>query len=155
MNNNQYLNEVKYQQTKGKVSNVGKVLLIFGIIALVAGIVMIILGFVGFGKSAENVANSFYYDNVNTSGSGFFGSFGLFALGGFTTFIGFGLTMAGAISMVIAHRREITAFTVQGTMPIAKEGMDAIAPTLGNVAQSISKGIEKGKMQAREEYENK
>lgn len=155
MNNNQYLNEQRYQNTKGKVKSVGKILLIFGIIALVAGIIMIILGFVGFGKSAESAVNSFYSENISNSTSGIFGSMGLFALGGFVMFIGFGLTMAGAISMVIAHRREITAFTVQGTMPIAKEGIDAIAPTLGSAAESISRGIEKGKMQARQEYENK
>ena len=153
--NNQYLNEERYQNTKGKVKSIGKILLIFGIIALVAGIILIILGFVGFGKSAENAVNSVYNYDYNFSSSGIFGSFGMFALGGFVIFIGFGLTIAGAISMVIAHRREITAFTVQGTMPIAKEGIDTIAPTLGNAAESIAHGIEKGKMKARQEYENK
>lgn len=154
--NNNYLNEEKYQNTKNNLKKVSKILLIFGAIALIAGIVMIIFGFVGFGKTAESVANSFYYDdNIANTTSSIFGSFGMFVLGGFVTTIGFGLTIAGVISMVIANRREITAFTVQGTMPIAKEGMDSIAPAVGNVAESISKGIEKGKIQAREEYENK
>lgn len=154
--NNNYLNEEKYQNTKNSLSKVGKILLIFGAITLIAGIIMIILGFVGFGKSAESAVNSFYYDdNIGNTTKSVFGSFGMFALGGFVSFLGFGLTIAGVISMVIAHRREITAFTVQGTMPIAKEGMNSIAPAVGNVAESISKGIEKGKIQAREEYENK
>jgi len=151
MNNGQYLNEEKYQQTKGKVSNVGKILLIFGIIALVAGILMIILGFAGVGNTVES---SFGNESVSTV-KGIFGNFGLIALGAFVIVIGFCLTGAGAISMAIAHRREITAFTVQGTMPIAKEGIETIAPTIGNVAESISHGIEKGKQQAKQEYENK
>lgn len=154
--NNNYLNEEKYQNTKNNLKKVSKILLIFGAITLIAGIIMIILGFVGFGKTAESAANSFYYDdNIGNTTKSIFGSFGMFALGGFVSVLGFGLTIAGVISMVIAHRREIASFTVQSTMPIVKEGMDAIAPAVGNVAESISKGIEKGKIQAREEYENR
>ena len=47
----------------------------------------------------------------------------------------------------IAYRRNITAFTVQQTMPIAQEGLQEIAPTLGKVSEEISKGIRKGKSQ--------
>ena len=72
MNNSQYLNEEKYQQTKGKVKNVGKILLIFGIIALVLGIILIILGLLVFGKNAENAVNSFYNDSSISSSSSVF-----------------------------------------------------------------------------------
>lgn len=121
MNNGQYLNEEKYQQTKEKVKNVGKILLIFGIIALVVGILMIILGFVGFGKTVKSSVNSYGNENVSSSVGGIFGNFGLIAGGAFVIFIGFVVSLAGVKSMLIANRREITSFTVQGTMPIAKE----------------------------------
>lgn len=65
---------------------------------------------------------------------------------------------AGSIYM-FAKRREIMAFTVQQAMPIVKEGIETIAPTIGNVAKEnldkmapsignvakeISKGIKDG-----------
>lgn len=40
--------------------------------------------------------------------------------------------------------REIAAFTTQQAMPIAQEGMEKIAPTVGNMAETISEGVAKG-----------
>lgn len=51
--------------------------------------------------------------------------------------------IAGSIYM-ITKRREITAFTTQQIMPVAKEGIDKMAPTIGNVAKEITKGIKDG-----------
>ena len=44
----------------------------------------------------------------------------------------------------ISKGREIAAFTTQQAMPIAKEGIDEMAPTIGNAAKEIAKGIKKG-----------
>lgn len=44
----------------------------------------------------------------------------------------------------IAKRRSILAFTAQQTIPVVKEGMDEIAPNIGNVAKEISKGLAEG-----------
>ncbi len=44
-----------------------------------------------------------------------------------------------------AKRRMLLAFQVQQSMPIVKEGIDEIAPSLGNVAKEVSKGIKEGK----------
>lgn len=66
--------------------------------------------------------------------------------------------ISGSIFM-IAKRRQLLAFSVQQVMPIAKEGiedisptirkvakegMDEMAPSIGNVAEEITKGIKKG-----------
>ena len=51
--------------------------------------------------------------------------------------------IAGSIYM-FAKRREIVAFTTQQVMPVAKEGIETMAPTIGNVAKEISKGIKDG-----------
>lgn len=51
--------------------------------------------------------------------------------------------IAGAIYM-IAKRREILAFHAQQVMPVAKEGIDEMAPTIGKVAGEITKGIKQG-----------
>lgn len=57
------------------------------------------------------------------------------------------IIVSGMISLSIylfAKSREITAFTTQQVMPIAKEGLDKIAPTVGNAAKEIAKGITAG-----------
>lgn len=51
--------------------------------------------------------------------------------------------MAGSIYM-FGKRREIAAFTTQQVMPVAKEGINEMAPTIGNVAGEIAKGIHNG-----------
>lgn len=43
-----------------------------------------------------------------------------------------------------AKGREIKAFAVQQDMPIAQEGIDKMAPTIGNAAKEIAKGIKDG-----------
>jgi hypothetical protein len=51
--------------------------------------------------------------------------------------------IAGSI-YIFGKRREIAAFTTQQVMPIAKEGINEMAPTIGNVAGEIAKGIKEG-----------
>ncbi len=51
--------------------------------------------------------------------------------------------ISGAI-FLFAKRREITAFTAQQVMPVAQEGIEKMAPTVGNAAGSIAQGITKG-----------
>ena len=50
---------------------------------------------------------------------------------------------AGAIFM-FAKRREILAFQAQQVMPVAKEGIDEMSPTIGKAAGEIAKGIKNG-----------
>lgn len=51
--------------------------------------------------------------------------------------------ISGSIFM-FAKRRHILAFQTQQVIPVAKEGIDEMAPTIGNVAGEIAKGIKKG-----------
>ena len=51
----------------------------------------------------------------------------------------------GSFSVYIFSKgREITAFTMQQVMPVATEGMEKVAPSIGKVAKEISKGIKDG-----------
>ena len=67
-----------------------------------------------------------------------------------TGFIMFGVFICIATFMVslsimfVAKRRHILAFSAQQVMPIAKEGINEMAPTIGNAAGEIAKGIKKG-----------
>lgn len=72
---------------------------------------------------------------------------------------GFIIVASGMISFAIymfAKRREIMAFTAQQVMPVAQEGIEKMAPTVGNAMGTIGKGIAKGiKEGINEANENK
>ena len=153
--------------------------MIIGAILLVIGIIMIIAAFVNFKNSERKAMDSFnnsasnMFDSFNNSinndddGEEFvnsmkesvtsvtdsskdsFTSVGLYALGGFVSSAGFVLLIVGGVMAYIAHRREITAYTTQQTMPIKKETINDITPTVadaaGTIAKSVSQGFEEGK----------
>ncbi len=143
MENKEYLSEEKYQQNNLKVKKIGKILLIVGIIMLIVGSLMTMLGFFSFGSSIFNNIGSTDVEMDNFAGS-MFSKFGLFSIGSILSTIGFGLTAFGGVIMLVAHRREIAAYSTQQVMPIAKEGVEKMAPTLGIAAKEISKGIKEG-----------
>ena len=45
---------------------------------------------------------------------------------------------------IFGKRREIAAFTAQQVMTVAQEGIETMAPTIGNAAGEIAKGIKSG-----------
>ena len=59
-------------------------------------------------------------------------------------FICLSTLMFSAFMFMVAKRRSIYAFQAQQVMPVAKEGIDEMAPTLGNAAGEIAKGVKKG-----------
>ena len=148
MENKEYLNEQRFQQTNAKVKKTGKILLALGITILIISIILLVSGFLGTGNSAMNSFNS---SNNTLDMNGVFGNIGLFALGGFMSPIGFLLTIAGGVIFFIAHRREITAYTVQQVMPIAQEGIEKMTPTISKAAGEIAKGVKQGLKEADKE----
>lgn len=81
---------------------------------------------------------------------------GLFkkGIGGMLIAIGLGLIpptlMISGMLFLIYKKREITIFTTQQTMPIAQEGIEKMAPTIGDAAGSIAEGITKGIKKGKE-----
>ena len=73
-------------------------------------------------------------------------------------FGGFIIVASGMIALSIylfGKRREITAFTTQQVMPVAQEGIEKMAPTIGNAAGSIAEGITKGIKEGMKNTEDK
>ena len=62
------------------------------------------------------------------------------------------------VILIIAKKREITAFTVQQSMPVTQEGIEKITPTVANsvgtIASSVAKGIKSGINEANQESTN-
>lgn len=81
----------------------------------------------GFNSTKENIEKSKYIP--------------FYMFGGFIIIAS--IMIASSIYM-FAKRREIVAFTTQQVMPVAQEGMDKMAPTVGNFAKEITKGIKDG-----------
>ena len=69
----------------------------------------------------------------------------------------FGIFICLAFGMIsfsifmIAKRRHILAFTAQQAIPVVKEGIDEMAPTVGNAAGEIAKGITEGIKEGKKE----
>ena len=112
MDNKEYLNEKKYEESKEKINKIGTILLLVGGVMLIFGFVM-----------------AFAFHKL--------GMF-IFAVIGLA-FVGF-----GGQAKLLGHGREITAYMAQSHMPVAKEGMEKMAPSAGVAAKEIAKGIKEG-----------
>lgn len=78
----------------------------------------------------------------------------LCVLGGMIILAGCGISFG---IFMFTKRREIMAFSAQQVMPVAKEGIEKMAPTVGNAVGSIgkelAKGISEGIKEAKEDEE--
>ncbi len=54
---------------------------------------------------------------------------------------------------MFTKRREIMAFSAQQVMPVAKEGIETMAPTIGTIGKEIAKGITEGIRETKEDEE--
>lgn len=74
-----------------------------------------------------------------------------FMIGGFIALVS--CMIAGSIYF-ITKRREILAFSMQQVMPIAKEGIEEMAPTVGKAGGTIAKEIAKGIKEGLQDEKN-
>ncbi len=118
MNNKEYLNEEQYQKTKNKLNKISTILLWLGALMLISSIVSQIL-------SINNFTN-------------------LSRIMIMIAPVGVIMLTAGIQLKLTCHRREINAFYAQQQMPIAKEGIEKMAPTAGVAAKEVAKGIKEG-----------
>lgn len=91
----------------------------------------------------KNADYTVYYDKINSN------KYIIFYFLGAGVFVMFGI--AALVVYVIAKKREITAFTIQQSMPVAKEAIDKMAPTVGSAAGEIAKGITEGIEEGKKE----
>lgn len=96
-------------------------------------------------ESEKQLTNNGFIDDFEEGGpenlaSKGFG--GMMIMGGVMVLI-FTALISGKLFMIY-KRREILAFTAQQVIPVAQEGIDEMAPTIGNVAKEVAKGISSG-----------
>lgn len=100
-----------------KYQKTKRVLTNIGLISLTIGIILIIASFF-----------------ISERGTTVFMIFGAIVFGVFFPFVIFG----------VAFGREINAFNAQQSIPIIKEGMENVAPSMRNTSKEIAKGIKEG-----------
>ena len=141
-NKTEFLTEENYRKSNKKVKTIGNIITSIGAVLLIGGIILVILGFLGFGNE---IINGMEMGEEVMKPQNIFSSFGGFAIGGFMIVPGLFLTSVGLmVRFLIGNRREITAYTTQQVMPLAKEGIEKMAPTIGDAVGTIGKGLTKG-----------
>ena len=137
MQKKEYLTEENYHNTNQKVKKIGTILIVIGLILAGLGIFLVLGGFLGF---SGQIFNGIENGGQGINGSSMFTGFGSFAIGGFLIGPGVMCTFIGFIMrFVIGNRREIMAYTTQQVMPVAQEGIEKMAPTIGKAGASIAK----------------
>ena len=117
----EYLNEEKYNKIK-------KILKTIGFISLSIGVILFVMSLL-----------------IRVPEMGQDGWFELESKKDHLRFLSFIFGLMLPMSMFfIAYGREIRAFQAQQVMPVAKEGIEKMAPTAGVVAKEVTKGIKEG-----------
>ncbi|MBQ6323589.1 MAG: hypothetical protein IJI22_02015 [Bacilli bacterium] len=120
MDNKEYLNEENYQKANKKVNKIGTILLVIGVLMVVSAIIIFIV-FLGILKKPA-----------------------LASIGGPLLVFGLGFAGFGGQAKFLGHAREINAYMTQQRMPVAKEGVEKMAPSMGVAAKEIAKGVKEG-----------
>ena len=131
MNKKEYLSEEKYQKIK-------KILIILGFISLAVGVILLVLAILVKVPEEPSLGDPNWWGNSKISSDAESKKALLF----FFSFV-FGIMLPAAL-FGTAYKREMDAFTIQQKMPIKQETIRRIAPSVGEAAGTVAKGIKKG-----------
>ena len=122
MNNNEYLNEEKYNKANNKVKWGGRIAMLIGIAMILIGVFVV--------KVPDMGANGWFEASSTRTTLIYTGIF---------------ITLVGCmIRFIIANTRNIAAYQAQQMRPVAQEGIEKMAPSAGVAAKEIAKGIKEG-----------
>lgn len=119
--NQNFLSEENYQRINKKIKIAGILIIILGLTLLLCGIFVVKV------PEMDSFADDWFEKQT---------------LKTFLIFIGIFLMIAGLIvRFVIPNQRKIAAYNMQSQMPIAKEGLEEMSPTISKVAKDIHDSI--------------
>lgn len=130
MKNNVYLNEDNYKRINKKIKLAGTIVIFIAISLIVIGLIIKISS---MGVQVPDMGSENWFEMETTKSSMSFGGIGLIMFGVWLSFVGC------IIRFFIGNRREIMAYGVQTTMPIAQEGMKVMAPVVAETGATIIK----------------
>ena len=121
MNNNEYLNEERYKKNNKRIKIFYLILSLVGISMVIGGIILLVIN-----KSV----NYFSMEKL---------------MGCMLILVGVALSVLSVGDMLRhSFTRDIVSYYVQQQMPIVKEGIEKISPTMGVAAKEITNGIKEG-----------
>ncbi len=127
------ISEENYQKGKAVINKIRVALWCVGGILAVLGVVLIIVALATKSKPQ--------YDSIGFVISDGKTNMGLVTGGIICLMFGFFLLVAGAMTFVISHRREMLAFGANAVLPVADELVDKGAPVIEKASKSIGKGL--------------
>ena len=130
MRNNKYLNEENYQRINKKIKTGGTIVIFIAVMIIVAGF---IINIGSKGIQVPTMGSENWYEMETARSEMSFDGTALMMFGVWLTFIGC------IIRFFIGNRREIMAYSVQTTMPIAQEGIQTMAPTVAEAGATMIK----------------
>jgi hypothetical protein len=162
----EYLNEEKYQKANAKIKIAGNIVLLIGLGLIGFGIYNLVAAnskevpkmsdsgwldtaaeqvqqqFTGTVEAPKmkvpKMGDSGWFDKTVEQGQQKFTGTSLCMIGVFT------LVAGCIIRFVIPNRRSILAYQVQQVRPVAQEGIEKVAPSVGVAAKEIAKGVKEG-----------
>ena len=129
---NKYLNEEQYQKANRKIKIAGTIVIVLGLALLGFGIYTLIMS----SKIVEPSMNSSNWFSVSSS------KMKMQSMGMFMVIPSIFVIIVGCmIRFVIPNQRQIMAYKLQQMIPLTKEGVEEMTPTMKKVASEITKGI--------------
>ncbi|MBQ1813037.1 MAG: hypothetical protein II119_03740 [Bacilli bacterium] len=132
MMENKYLNEEQYQKANRKIKIAGTIVIVLGLALLGFGIYTLIMS----NKIVEPSMTSSNWFSVSSS------KMKMQSMGMFMVIPSIFVIIVGCmIRFVIPNQRQIMAYKLQQMIPLTKEGVEEMTPTMKKVASEITKGI--------------
>lgn len=140
--NGKYVNESNHKKGKKFFIKAGIIADVIGVVLIIVGIILIVKG---TSVTKVDMGDSGWADSKMAS-------MGFFMGGSMLSFLGLASIMFSIGMYVSAHRREIMAYSASTVLPVVKEGVEYIAPTVGNVVEEIASGVSDGIRETKVEY---
>ena len=117
--NKEYLSEENFQKANSKVKWGGRIAILIGILMIIIGIFVI---------KVPEMGEKGWFESESTRM--------------LLIFPGIFITLVGCmVRFIVANQRSIMAYQAQQVMPVAKEGIEKMAPSVGVVAKEVAKGV--------------
>lgn len=160
MEKEEFLNEEKYKKNNKKIKKVGTVIMLIGLCMIIFAIITLISAskmdqqIENASQTSQDIVGGMFEIDSSEGASKWFETstksmsnqsqmrreqMKKQATGMFLLIPGIFVTVVGAmIRFFVGNHREIMAYQIQQVMPVAQEGIEKVAPTIGKVGRTIS-----------------
>ncbi len=125
------ISEENYQKWKNTIKKIRVVLWSIGGVLALIGIILMI---VSAATKTPAMGSNGWFESESSKNGLLFGGIACLIFGIF-------LSIAGAMTFLISHRRELLAFQANAVLPVADEMVDKGAPIIEKASKTVGKGL--------------